>query len=100
MVAWIGITPPVTKRNGGRGSSSKLVRLIVASTVFVRGSITEIVFESSLAMNTRSSAWTASAGGGVWADATRVDAAATAAAADFRRVLRVNVIDTSAGRVT
>jgi hypothetical protein len=47
---------PVTNRNGGRGSSSKLVRLTEVSTVFELGSITARVFESSLQMNTRSSA--------------------------------------------
>jgi hypothetical protein len=29
MATWVGITPPVTNRNGGRGSSSKLVELTV-----------------------------------------------------------------------
>jgi hypothetical protein len=48
------VIPPVTSRNGGRGSSSKLVRLIVVSTAFVRGSMTLSVLESSLQMNTRS----------------------------------------------
>src|SRR5215204_146791 len=58
MATWVGATPPVTKRKGGRGSSSKLARLTVVSTVLARGSITASVFESSLQMNTRSSACT------------------------------------------
>src|SRR3972149_431967 len=41
-------------RNGGLGSSSKLVRLIVVSTVFDTGFMTLIVFESSFAIKTRS----------------------------------------------
>jgi hypothetical protein len=58
IAAWVGMTPAVTKRNGGRGSSSKLVRLIVVSTLFVLGSMTLSVFESSLVMKTRSCAST------------------------------------------
>ena len=53
MTARVEAMPP-PNRNGGRGSSSKLVRLIVVSTVFALGSITVIVLESSLAMKTRS----------------------------------------------
>ena len=48
MAAWVGVTPPVTSRNGGRGSSSNDVRLIVMATVLVFGSITDNVLESSL----------------------------------------------------
>ena len=54
MAAWVGVTPPVTSRNGGRGSSSNDVRLIVVATVLVFGSITDNVFESSLHNMTRS----------------------------------------------
>src|SRR6266536_3837199 len=54
MAAWIGVTPPVTSRNGGRGSSSNDVRLIVVVTVFVFGSMTDNVLESSLHNITRS----------------------------------------------
>src|SRR4051794_10468998 len=55
MAACVGATPPVTKRNGGLGSSSKLVRFTAPATVLVRGSMTDRVFESSLQMKTRSS---------------------------------------------
>src|SRR6266545_5388368 len=54
MAAWVGVTPPVTRRKGGRGSSSNDVRLIVVATVFVFGSITDNVLESSLHNMTRS----------------------------------------------
>src|SRR5215211_61207 len=82
MATWVGATPPVTKRKGGRGSSSKLARLTVVSTVLARGSITASVFESSLQMNTRSSACTPVGVPGVWAEASfasRPDRAAAAA---------------------
>ena len=71
MEACVGMAPPVTKRKGGRGSSSKLVRLMVVSTLFVRGSITLMVFESSLAMKTRSFGSTAPPPG-VWAKVGRL----------------------------
>src|SRR5438093_1431648 len=54
MPAWVGVTPPVTSRNGGRGSSSNDVRLIVVAIVLVFGSITDNVLESSLHNRTRS----------------------------------------------
>src|SRR3989338_8842634 len=54
IAACVGATPAGTQRNGGRGSSSKLVRLIVLSTVLVLGSMTTSVLESSLVMKTRS----------------------------------------------
>src|SRR5690349_21339552 len=41
----VGVTPPVTSRKGGRGSSSKLVRLMVCETVLEFGSMTARVFE-------------------------------------------------------
>src|SRR6266545_3962569 len=66
MAAWIGVTPPVTSRKGGRGSSSNDVRLIVVATVFVFGSITDNVLESSLHNRTRSRL---SAPDAVWANA-------------------------------
>src|SRR5512144_429671 len=54
MATWVGVTPPVTSRNGGRGSSSNDVRLMVVATVLVFGSITDNVLESSLHNTTRS----------------------------------------------
>src|SRR5712692_2462390 len=56
MATWVGITPPVTYLKGGRGSSSKLVRLTVSTTAFVFGSMTASVLLSSLQMKTRSGA--------------------------------------------
>src|SRR5918999_5918386 len=54
MAACVGVTPPVTSRKGGRGSSSNEVRLIVVATVLVFGSTTVRVLESSLHRITRS----------------------------------------------
>src|SRR5512134_16163 len=54
MAEWVGVTPPVTSRKGGRGSSSNEVRLIVVTTALVLGSTTDKVFESSLQRITRS----------------------------------------------
>src|SRR5258708_9557322 len=90
MAACAGMTPAVTKRNGGRGSSSKLVRLIVVSTLFVRGSMTLGVLESWLVIKPRSSGSTL-AGRAPCAIASRAPIAAVTppAAASCRNSLRV-----------
>src|SRR5215212_1678973 len=92
MAACVGMVPPVTKRKGGRGSSSKLVRLTAVSTALVRGSMTLSVLESSLQIKTRSSACVAVAAGD-WAMAGPMAAdAARLAAEASKNDRRVNVM--------
>src|SRR3989344_5276201 len=105
IAARVGATPAGKERDGGRGSSSKLVRLIVLSTVLVLGSMTTSVLESSLVMKTRSRGSMPGPGAGVlvlvlaagaWAWAAG-SALAAAAASENLRMTRGGVVGGGAG---